>query len=29
MKEGFLDLNNKFFSFMGTIGDLMILNKMS
>ena len=26
MKEAFLDLNNKFFSFMGTIGDLMILN---
>jgi Predicted integral membrane protein len=26
MKEGFLNLNNKFFSFMEIIGDLMILN---
>lgn len=26
MKEGFLNLNNKFFGFMEVIGDLMILN---
>lgn len=26
MREGFLNLNNKFFNFMGIIGDLIILN---